>query len=327
MIVICLVVSCWWYVYLLVYQHDAVEAVIHKESGAWTGHNVRPWYYYWRFFTETGVWAVMMLAALFVPYWKKILADKRTYLFSITWTLAALLLLSLMPEKKIRYLLPMMAPCALCVACLLWHFETSKDKPSRILLRINGGLVTIIAIAIPVALFVLKWVSTPLAIILSIIFATIAVYTAIATYRLKSRRMVYAVCMIFMLIELFLLKPIGKMFGNPDMRSISTTLNMPELHHIPFYHPANDDFRIEIVYEARKKILPLNVNDSAQVMQHLPFALVTHKSASQVLPKNILQQVDTVSLGTFDDNKHPKKDRHYTKDFVYQIIIVNKKNE
>ena len=327
MTAICLVVSGWWYAYLFIYRHAAVEAVIHKESGAWTGHNVRPWYYYWRFFTETGVWAVLMLAALAVPYWKRVVEDRRTYLFSVSWTLAALVLLSLMPEKKIRYLLPLMAPCALCVACLLAHFETAKDKPSQILLRVNGALVTIIAIAMPVAAAVLKWVGTPLAVVLCLLFGAIAAYTAIATGRLLPRRMVYGVCMIFMLTELFLLKPVGKMFGNPAMRSISTTQDMPALRHVPFYHPAGDTLRIEIAYEAGKKILPLCTADSAQVVSRLPFALVTHKSAAQVLPANALQQVDTVSLGTFDDNKHPKRDRHYTQDFVYHVIIISKKHE
>lgn len=325
MIVICLVISSWWYAYLLIYQHDAVEAVIHKESGAWSGHNVRPWYYYWRFFTETGVWAILMLASLAIPYWKKVLKDRRTYLFSITWALAALILLSFMPEKKIRYLLPMMAPCAMCVACLLEHFETAKDKVSNVLIRINGSLVVIIAVAIPVAVFILKWVSIPLTIILSVLFAAIAVYVALATYRLKSRHMVYGICMIFMLIEIFLLQPIGKMFGNPQMRSISLTQNMTELKGVPFYHPVGDNMRIEIIYEADKKILPLNITDSTTVSSHLPFALVSHKYASQVIPAKILQNVDTVSFCTFDDNKHPKKDRHYTQDFVYRITLVKVK--
>lgn len=105
MILIALAVGSWWYIYLLLFEQNAVEAVIHKESGAWTGHNVRPWYYYWRFFTETGIWAVLMLAALFVPYWRKHIERNKLYTFSITFTLLVLVLLSLMPEKKIRYLL------------------------------------------------------------------------------------------------------------------------------------------------------------------------------------------------------------------------------
>lgn len=94
MILIALAVGSWWYIYLLLFEQNAVEAVIHKESGAWTGHNVRPWYYYWRFFTETGIWAVLMLAALFVPYWRKHIRRNKLYTFSITFTLLVLVLLT-----------------------------------------------------------------------------------------------------------------------------------------------------------------------------------------------------------------------------------------
>lgn len=330
MVVVCLAVGGWWYVYLLVFQPDAVNAVINKESSSWVNHNVRPWYYYWRFFTETGVWAILMLAALFVPYWKKAFGREhsgltRFYLFSITWTLAALVLLSLMPEKKVRYLLPMMAPCAMSVACLLTHFENAKDLPSRILLKANGSIITLIAIAIPVAVFVFKWTSLAVGIVAGVLFLSLAFYVSKATRNGDSRKIVYGVCALFMLVEVFLLKPVGRMFGNPQVRSISQTQKMPELRTMSFYHPASDTIRIEIVYEAGKKILPLDVSDSGLVYHKLPFVLVSHGYAGNVLAPNIIQNVDTVSLGTFDDNKHPKTDRHYTKDFIYHATVVKVK--
>lgn len=336
MLVVMVVVSGWWYAYLLVFHADAVDAVVHKESGAWVSHNVRPWYYYWRFFTETGVWAVVMLAALFAPYWKRLLPDggkspdgsldpRRTYLFALTWTLAALVLLSLMPEKKIRYLLPMMAPCALCVACLLEHFENAHDKPSRLLVRINGWLVCVVAAALPVAAIVLKWTTLPLAILLCVLFWAVAAYEVVAACKVRARQMVYGVCALFMLVECFLLKPIGQAFGNPDMHSIGLTRDMPQLRGVPFYHAANDDLRIELVYEAGRKILPLDVTDSAAVSRHAPFALVSHGYAAQTLPANIINNVDTVAIGIFDDNKHPKTDRHYTTDFITHVTLIKGK--
>lgn len=326
MIVICVVVSSWWYVYLLMFHHDAVTAVINKESGAWSGHNVRPWYYYWRFFSETGVWALLMLASLAVTYWKRTLKDQRTYIFSIAWTLATLVLLSLMPEKKIRYLLPMMASCAMCVACLLEHMDGTVDKVSRWLLRVNGFVVGIIALALPVAAIVMHWLSVSVEILLCVLFLAVGVFIVVSSYRLKAKRMVYGVCLMFMLTECFLLKPIGGAFGNPGRRSISLTRNMTELQGVPFYHPANDTIRIELVYEAQRKILPVNVNSSDSLMRLMPFALVSHEYASQVLPKSVLMHTDTVGYGTFDDNRHPKTDRHYTKDFIYHITLIKEKN-
>lgn len=325
MALICVIVSGWWYVWLLVYHHDAVTAVINKESGAWSNHNVRPWYYYWRFFAETGIWAVLTLASLAISYWKRALKDSRTYLFSVTWMLAALILLSLMPEKKIRYLLPMMPPCALCVACLLEHFNGATDRVSRWLMRIDGYLTALIALALPIVALRMKWVSTFVGVILCFLFFLLAFYIARGTSRMKSKRLVYGVGVMFMLIELFLLKPIGGVFGNPDRRSISLTQQMTELRGVPFYHAEDDPIRIELVYEAHRKILPADMKDSAQVARMLPFALVSHAYAAQVLPRELIGKVDTVSLGTFDDNRHPRSDRHYTQDFVYHITLIKPK--
>ena len=325
MIVICLVVGGWWYLYLLVFQPQAVDAVIHKETGAWTGHNVRPWYYYWRFFTETGVWAVMMLAALAVPYWRKRLHDHRTYLFAIVWTLSALVLLSLMPEKKIRYLLPMMAPCALSVACLIEQVLTAPDRSAVIALSITGYLVAVVCLALPVPVFMFHWVSLPLAILITVLAVALAIWLMRSTYRRQPVNLVYGICALFMLLEIFLLKPIGEVFGNPDEHSIGLTQAMPSVKTLPFYHAKDDELRIELVYEAGKDILPINVSDSASVMRRVPFVLVSHGYAAQVLPPAVLQHVDTLSLGVFDDNKHPKTDRHYTKDFLTRATVIKAK--
>ena len=62
MLGVAVVVGGWWYAYLLIMHGDAVTAVMAKETGAWTNHNVRPWWYYWRFFLEMGAWALPALA-------------------------------------------------------------------------------------------------------------------------------------------------------------------------------------------------------------------------------------------------------------------------
>lgn len=325
LVIVCLVVSSWWYVYLLLFQHQAVEIAIRKESMAWSGHNVRPWYYYWRFFSETGIWAVIMLAALAISYWKRTLADSRTYLFCVSWTLVTLLLLSLMPEKKIRYLLPIMAPCAMCVACLMTHFIDCKDRFSRVLYQVNGFLVAVVTLAIPVALIMLHWVSTPMAVFLTFAFLIVAFFVVRATVRRKPLQLVYAVAVIFMLLECSLLSQVSSLFGNPHEHSIHETRQMAVLQDVPFCHPAQDSVRIELVYEAHRKILPLNLADSAAVMRRLPFALVSGKPARQELPSNVCREVEMVIIDRYDDNKHPRWNRLYTPDFINYVTLIKKK--
>jgi len=131
MIVVCVIISSWWYVYILFVQSEAANYVINKEARSWKNHNVRPWFYYWRFFLETGVWSPLMLACLVCPFWRKKLgAMKGHYTFAMVWVAASLVLLSLMPEKKMRYLLPMMIPCCYAMAHIIIYCNERLRKPT-----------------------------------------------------------------------------------------------------------------------------------------------------------------------------------------------------
>lgn len=152
-IVLAIVIGSAWYLYLLCAQSDAFQQVAAKESSAWTNHNVRPWYYYWRFFLETGIWAPLMLASLAVPYWRKRTAFPLTYLFALTWIAAQLVLLSLLPEKKMRYLFPMMIPCCMAMAVAFCSLLESHRTAAR------RTLMSVVALFIIVALFLLPYIS------------------------------------------------------------------------------------------------------------------------------------------------------------------------
>ena len=325
MVFICAAVSSWWYAYLFIFQPISAHAAVHGESTAWASHNVRPWYYYWRFFSETGVWAVVMLAALAIPYWKKNLTDKRTYLTAILWTLATIFFLSLMPEKKIRYLLPVMAPCAMSVACLLEHFREKRDSLSRVTFRTSGYVVGLVILAMPAILFFVLHVAILKAIVLSILFVLLAAVLIRATWKWKVGTFVVAVCLVFALTECTLLGEVGSAFGITPKHGIGLTRNNPALKQYTFYYPADEPLRIEEVYQAHRKIPALQTNNAKDVMDRLPFVLVSDKPISSELPAAVLKDIDTTYIGTYDDNVHPRTSRRYNPLFVKKLTILKKR--
>ncbi len=328
MLALMIVVGGWWYVWLLVAHPAEVEAVVHKESGAWVNHNVRPWWYYWRFFLEMGAWSVLMLAALAVPYWKRHITLKRDYLLAITWAVASLVLLSLMPEKKTRYLLPSLAPCSIVVACLLVHFKQGRklDRASRWLYVGNGILIAAVILSIPFLAYFFGvrhgTVSVADEVFLSVMMVVDAAALVVTIRDYKPMDYLWVVAFLFMFAECFLLKPIGSAFGNPEARSIHAVQSDSRLDGVPFYHDAASGIRIELVYEAGRKILPLDFHNADSVRAALPCAVVTRGWASQSLSADVLAEVDTVAIGTFDDNKHPRTDRHYTTDFINHVTLL-----
>ena len=110
MLGVCVVVSSWWYLYIYLMHHEEMSYVANKESSAWVNRNVRPWYYYWSFFLESGIWAILLLTSIGFSFMKiKEKVDKKN-LFLLVWTLSTVVLLSLFPEKKMRYLFPVLIP-------------------------------------------------------------------------------------------------------------------------------------------------------------------------------------------------------------------------
>ena len=326
-------VGGWWYAYLLMAHGDAVTAVMAKESGAWANHNVRPWWYYWRFFLEMGAWALPMLAALVLGYWKRRITMKRTYLITFCWAVGSLVLLSLMPEKKMRYLLPSLAPCALLVACVITHAKDAfasgqADHLSRALLWGQGTLLTLVIGGAAIALFVVP-AAAAISIAARIAAATLltltAVLTAWGTLKRKPLVQVGAVALVFATAELLLLPTITRAVGNPEARSIGLVVDNGQARALPLFHDRQTPIRIELVYHAGRKILPIDLNDTTTVRAHLPFALVIPTSSKERVSAATLHVADTTTLGSYDINLHPKANRHYTDDLRGQVVRLTAK--
>jgi 4-amino-4-deoxy-L-arabinose transferase-like glycosyltransferase len=265
MVLICLVISSWWYVYLLLVHPEAINYVIHKESSSWLNHSTRPWWYYWRFFAETGIWAPFMLMAYAVPYWNRVLNRNREYLFMITWVFISLVLMSCMPEKKYRYILPLMVPCCYTITFILCFWR--------------------------------RW----------------------------AFRMVYIVTAIFAAVELFGIPFIASKILSDGHESIAMTRQVKALDNVPYYHDAQSELRIEIVYAAGRKIRPLDLRSVSSVRRALPCAILTHERVGTVLSSQVLALVDTVYCGHYNDAYFRNYKQEYINDFSYHVTLLKRK--
>jgi 4-amino-4-deoxy-L-arabinose transferase-like glycosyltransferase len=129
------------------------------ESSRWGNYNTRPIYYYWSFFTQSGIWTVPAFIALLYPYLKNKVSNLKAYQFTLIWTFASVVLLSIVPEKKSRYLLPVLIPMALntgfYIEYLINHFKNISLKKEKGVVYFAFGLVALICIAIPIAIYVI----------------------------------------------------------------------------------------------------------------------------------------------------------------------------
>ncbi|RNL85603.1 phospholipid carrier-dependent glycosyltransferase [Sinomicrobium pectinilyticum] len=145
----------WWFVYVRLADPEAFVAIASEEATNWGSYNIRPFYYYWSFFTQSGIWTIPAFTGLLYPYLKNRVSDKKAYLFAFLWTVGSVVLLSVIPEKKSRYLLPVLLPLAMNTAFyieyLVREFATLKNRKETIPVYFNFGLIALIGIAFPIA--------------------------------------------------------------------------------------------------------------------------------------------------------------------------------
>ncbi|MFB9052938.1 glycosyltransferase family 39 protein [Formosa undariae] len=186
-LILMIAIGGWWFIYVRLIDPETFTHITTKETSNWGSYNIRPFYYYWSFFVQSGIWTIPAFIGLLYPYLKSRVHNLKAYKFSFYWTIFAVILLSIIPEKKSRYLMPVLIPLAIntgfYIDYLFQHFKTLQDKKETIPVYFNFGLIACIGIAFPVVAYLgLKdqlsgfWVQYILA---SVVLFTIGIFIVI----------------------------------------------------------------------------------------------------------------------------------------------------
>lgn len=332
MIVLCLIISLWWMGYTLFFNSEAAFHVAQKETSSWLGHNVRPWYYYWQFPVESGIWTLFLVTAIAHYFLYKKDAFRQEHRFVIIWLFVSLLLLSVIPEKKTRYLLPLLVPGAILVAFYIYHSAKSMArKGERVLFRLNALIVAVIMIALPgvfYALFYAKGLISPALLgvtaVLSWSLSGYLLWSVLSPGKIRVNHAFAAIPLFMIVIESICLIPIGRMFINEDRHSIRMLRANEQVSGLPFYHEAGEDIRMELVYESNRTIRPLDLTDTTFIYSHTPFVFVTSHSADSIF-KDMKVTVEFIDI--FDNNWRKETHKRYNYNLVKEVTIIRSKNE
>lgn len=217
------ILSVWWPLYIYLFDRSAAETIAEIESNAWVNNSVKSIFYYWSFFTQSGIWTIPAFLSLLYPYLKNKVSDPKAYRFTFLWTIFAVLLLSLIPEKKARYLLPVLVPLALNLAFYIEYlFKEFKNLKGveKLPVFVHFGILILIGLTFPVAVFMLFGRS--LAFLkhwyfgASFLMVSLAVWMLVLLIKNKLPQLFYANILLLVVLVLAAF-PLGRLFyDNPD---------------------------------------------------------------------------------------------------------------
>ncbi|APD05695.1 hypothetical protein UJ101_00142 [Flavobacteriaceae bacterium UJ101] len=323
-IIIALLIGGSWYGYISIMDTHAANEISDKETTAWVNRNVKPFYRYFTFFVQSGIWVVPTLIGLLYPYLKDKVFSKKAYQLFFWWTILSVILLSLIPEKKERYLLPVMIPMATTTAfffdCIIKE-KFSLVKREHYIVQFIIGLVGIVAILLPIGIYIVSdsvnWIRF---ILLAIGSISIGIYLFMSLRRKDYSKSFFSIIG-FMTLFAFLGMPLVLNFF-PKNENYTSIENLKEeikkqnlaLFTYEFYSP-------ELWFQYGQKMKVFDLQKEKEYPNH--FLVLTSEKDSLKQNLNSLYLID--SIKSFDHNNFGEKANNYTHRLSYTLYKLNKK--
>jgi len=265
-VMVALVVGGWWYLYVRMNDHETFKTIAERETANWANYNVKPFYYYWSFFTQSGIWTIPAFISLLYPYLKSRVSNLKAYRLSLLWTICGVVLLSLIPEKKARYLMPVLIPLAIntgfYIEYLIRNFKTLNDKRETIPVYFNFGLIACIGILFPMVGFILgsflKGLMLLWFILASVILVTIGILMFIQLNQ-KNIKQIFYLCIAFIASVLITIVPLSKFQIGSNYHPISDLREEASERGLKVYYL--DNIAPELIWQFGDKIPSIRVED------------------------------------------------------------------
>jgi 4-amino-4-deoxy-L-arabinose transferase-like glycosyltransferase len=329
-LVIAIVVGGSWYFYIKTYDAETFNAITKKETGNWSSYNVRPFYYYWSFFTQSGLWTIPAFIGLLYPYLKTRVSNLKAYKFSLFWTLFAVILLSIIPEKKSRYLMPVLIPLAIntgfYIDYLIRKFKGLKDKKETFPVCFNFGLIAFIGILFPLIGFV---ISSSLSgrILVFFIFASIGLFSIgiliLRNLKLKNIKNVFYLTIAFMVCAFLFALPLSKTQIDINYTPISTLQNELETKNLKLY--SFGSISPEMIWQYGSKIPVLkSISEDLEFPKEKQFGLLSSE-LSETDKALFQKQYNMKYIKTYDLNISSEDSRSHKLRLQKDYYILTKR--
>lgn len=326
---VALVIGLSWYGYVYVHDQETLLSILKEESEARGNRDVKSPARYLSFPVQMGVWAIISVVALIFPYVRKKTKFKKAYTFFFWWTLICLVLLSLVPSKKERYLFPLLIPLSATAGIYVQSFIERRTLPNweKVILKFSFGLAAVVGILLPIGLFVfMKATPDFYSIAFSVVLFVLGIYLFIKTFFDFDLKKCFNTTVIFMGAAVVLGSPVVDSFfsGNPEYHSIlerkqELTDSGLTLYELNGYLP-------EIWFKYREIIPDIWTDDPGSWPEEEEFYLIADRSFT---PEGVVNRMKEMGyeaefLERFDENEEPPEAANYKNRKILFLFKVRK---
>ncbi len=322
-----------WSAYVHWADPEPLAKMAQTETSRWVNdYNSKSIFYYWSFFTQSGIWTILALLALIYPYMKSRVSDLKAYQFTLIWTLASLALLSVVPEKKVRYILPTLIPLALNTGFYIEYVLSGlKKKTDKIFVYIGFGLIGLVGIVYPFLLFFIfkekvsgqmNWVIIS-SIVLFITGIIIFVYLKRNDFKKTFYSLIFLQCMVMIFVF-----PLAKSFlYNPSYKSVKSlyrfTAEKMDLYDYRYMSP-------ELVWDYGKKIPAIDekgIDEQLLKLNKKYIGMLCFDKDADRLMKELGKKYNVRKVSHIDLNTVSPDNEDYRERLARSFLVIFKKSE
>ncbi len=326
-ILLIIIIGGWWFVYVRLVDSEAFLEIATKETSNWSSYNVKPIYYYWNFFIQSGIWSIPAFIGLLYPYLIKRVENKKVYMFSFWWTISAVVLLSLIPEKKPRYLVPVLIPLAIntgfYIQYLIGNFKTLHSKKETIPVYFNFGLIAFIGLTIPITLYFVLKEHLQEYLFHYILTSTATVLIGVIIIRnliIRQIKNVFYLTIFFMVSLLSFGLPIAKSFNkNIAYNSINSLHQVENKSNIISY--SIGEITPELLWNYNGTLKNIYKNEVLTIPEENKFGILVMNKDIEAITSQLSQSYNMEMVETYNLNVGSKKKER----LIRQFYLVSKK--
>lgn len=322
-----------WFIYVRIADAQAFIEIVSTETANWTSYQMKPFYYYWTFFLQSGLWSIPAFIGLLYPYLRKRVSNKKAYNLSFLWTIFALILLSVIPEKKSRYLMPVLIPLAIntgfYIEYLIRTFPSLKHKYETVPVYINFGGLGILGLISPVvaySVFPDKIADIlPQFLLTSALLFALALILTLNVFRKNNMRSAFYLTLFFFAGFNVSAFPLLLKFQNMN-KAFSPITNLKteaNKQHLQVYQL--DTISPEMLWDYGSSIPVINTESGEYKFPETDKFYLLVNNKNNLFNSNATKIYNVVDKETFDRNIFPQNSKkHKPRNIVYAYIFTKK---